>query len=539
MTERRLFGRMASPGLASGKVSVLEPEVMSLRAAGTPVEEARALREAIAASLVEVKAMAERADGDAAELLAFQVEMLADDELAGSSLAAIRGGAGAHAAWSAAMAAEVEGYQTSEDEYFAARAADLQDISDRVLRHLGPGKPDGAPTGATVPAGAVVVAVDLPLSRFLSIDWAGLGGAIVLTQGSPSGHVAMLARARGVPMVVGVGGQPAAFAGQEALVDADAGEVVLDPGEAACAAFLGKRRKRAADTDGLSTWQDRQAVTADGTRIALHVNISALSELDQLDPRFCDGIGLARTELLFAELADEETQYLAYRQLAVWAGERSATIRTLDVGADKPLPGVAMEPESNPFLGLRGIRLSLRHPALFRTQLRALARAAVHGALRIMLPMVTIPEELETARRILEEVLAELRGAGVAAARPALGMMVEVPAAAIAIDRFDAAFFSIGSNDLVQYVTAAGRDIGTVAELADPLNPAVLRLVATVAEHGQRSGRDVSLCGDAAADPLVVPHLLHAGLRSLSVAPNALARAKRAIAGVDLRQRPV
>jgi phosphotransferase system enzyme I (PtsI) len=339
-------------------------------------------------------------------------------------------------------------------------------------------------------------------------------------------------------MVVGVGGLPAALAGHEALVDADAGEVVLDPDSAARAAYLDRKATAAADAAGLSAWLDREAATADGTRVAVHLNIADVSELDGLDPRFCDGIGLVRTELLFPGLPDEQTQYEAYRRIAEWAAGRPVTIRTLDAGADKPVPGLILEAESNPFLGLRGIRLSLRHPAMFRVQLRALARAAVHGAVRIMLPMVTVPEELEAARRLLDEAIADLAEEGVPARRPPLGIMVEVPAAAIAIDRFDADFFSIGSNDLTQYVTAAGRDIGTVADLADPLNPAVLRLIASVVEYGRLAGRVVSLCGDAGADPALIAHLLRAGLRSLSVAPTALARAKQAIAATDLRQTP-
>ena len=316
------------------------------------------------------------------------------------------------------------------------------------------------------------------------------------------------------------------------------GEIVLDPGEAAHGAYLNRRAAAAADKVGLSAWLDREALTADGARIALHLNIADVTELDGLDPRHCDGIGLVRTELLFQGGADEQTQYEVYRRIVEWAGGRPVTIRTMDAGADKPVSGVTTEAESNPFLGLRGVRLSLRHPGMFRVQLRALARAAVHGAVRIMLPMVTIPQELEAARTMFDEAIAELAAEGVPARRVPLGIMVEVPAAAIAIDRFSADFFSIGSNDLTQYVTAAARDIGSVADLADPLNPAVLRLIASVAAYGRAAGREVSLCGDAGADPAIVAHLLHAGLRSLSVSPTALARTKQAIAATDLRRTP-
>ena len=532
MAERRLFGRSAAPGLAQGMVAALAAERPMQREVGTPAEEASSLRQALSQALTELEALGERASADAADMLGIQVAMLSDDELARPALEAISGGRSAETAWAIAMAAEIENYSAADDEYFAARAADLEDIRDRVLTHLAPG------AGRTViPDGAVVVASDLPLSRFLAIDWVR-GGAIVLTQGSPSSHVAMLARARGVPMVVGVEGAPDALDGHEALVDAAIGEVVLDPDAGTRVAFAAKLDAAASADTAMAEWRHRPAVTADGSRISVNLNISDPAELDGLDPAICDGIGLVRTELLFYGadgLPGEQAQYQVYRRIAEWADGRPVTIRTLDAGGDKPVPGVTMDGESNPFLGLRGIRLSLRHPEVFRTQLRALARSAARGAVRIMLPMVTVPAELEAARRMLDEAVESLGRDAIPARRPLLGIMIEVPAAAIAVDLFNADFFSIGSNDLTQYVTAAGRDIGAVADLADPLNPAVLRLIAAVARHGREIERDVGLCGDAGADPRMLAHLLHAGLRSLSVTPSALSRIKQAIAGIDLR----
>jgi phosphotransferase system enzyme I (PtsI) len=234
-------------------------------------------------------------------------------------------------------------------------------------------------------------------------------------------------------------------------------------------------------------------------------------------------------------LTDEECQLALYSRLVAWAGDRPVTIRTLDAGGDKPIPGYTIEGERNPFLGLRGIRLSLRHPEIFRIQLRALARAAASGSVKIMLPMVTTPRELAEARELLAEVLAGLEREGTRAARPELGIMVEVPLCAIAIDQFDAAFFSIGSNDLVQYVTAFSRDGKESGEFGDVTDLAVLRLIAAVAAHGARTGREVSLCGDAGGDPLAIPALLAAGVRTLSVAPGLLPVTKAAIRSVDLR----
>jgi phosphotransferase system enzyme I (PtsI) len=509
--------------VAEGVVAVVDATKQPRRAAGTRAEEILALRRAVSQTLAEVADLAGNATREAAEMLGFQVAMLTDDELVRPALEAVEAGESAAAAWEAAMDAEIAGYRDAGDDHFAARTADLEDIRDRVLGHLTPGA-----AGPVIPAGSVVVAADLPISRFLAIDWAQ-GGAIVLTQGSPSS----------VPMVVGLDFDAVAMAGREALVDAATGEVVLDPSETTRVAFAAKAQIEKTANTVRAAFLAGPAVTKDGTRIALNVNIASADELDEIDPAICDGIGLVRTELLFhapGGLPDEEAQYQAYRRIVAWGEGRPVTIRTLDAGGDKPIPGVTMDGESNPFLGARGIRLSLRNPAFFWTQLRALARASADGDLRIMLPMVTVPAEVEASRKLLTEALAGLAHDKIPTGRPKLGMMVEVPAAAIVIDQFDADFFSIGSNDLTQYVTAAGRDIGAVAELADPLNLAVIRLIAAVARHGREIGREVSLCGDAGGDPKAIGTLLRAGLRSLSVAPVSVGAAKQVIAAIDLRE---
>jgi phosphotransferase system enzyme I (PtsI) len=428
------------------------------------------------------------------------------------------------------METEAAGYEASEDEYFRARAADLRDIRDRVLASL-----TGSDPVADVPRGAVVAAVDLAPSRFLAIDWSH-GGALVLTAGSATSHVAMLARSRRVPTIVGLGVDLTELAGH-ALVDAHRGVLIVNPGPATRAQF--ERDAQAEST--ASVLADaaalRSAVTQDGTPIRIMLNIADPTELDGLDPAICDGIGLVRTELLFHdrhELPGEEHQYAVYRRVAEWAQDRPVTIRTLDAGGDKPIRNLTLAAESNPFLGVRGLRLSFARPDVFRTQLRALARAAVHGDVKIMLPMVTLPRELAAARAMLDEEVAALLAAKIPARRPRLGIMVEVPAAAIAADQFDADFFSIGSNDLTQYVAAAGRDIGAVADLADPVQPAMLRLLRYVVDAAQAQRIDASLCGDAGGDPHAIPLLLATGLRCLSMAPAMVGRAKLAIAAIDL-----
>jgi phosphotransferase system enzyme I (PtsI) len=277
------------------------------------------------------------------------------------------------------------------------------------------------------------------------------------------------------------------------------------------------------------------ACTADGRRIAVLLNVAEPQDLAGLDPSICDGIGLVRTEFLFEAsrgLPDEDAQYAVYRRILDWAEGRPVTIRTLDAGGDKPIAGLTIEGESNPFLGLRGIRLSLARPEVFRVQLRALSRAAEHGALKVMLPMIAVPSELDRVAAMLDEEFASLRAQGIACVRPPLGIMVEVPAAALRAEDFDAAFYSIGSNDLTQYTMAAARDIGAVADLNDTGNPAVLALIAQTVEAGRKRGVEVSLCGDAAADTRLTTALLATGLTILSVSPIAVARLKAAIAMV-------
>lgn len=525
-----LAGRPAAPGLAIGPVVRLAAPAAARRSSDDPMQETDDLFTAIEAAVADLATLAETAGDEGAAILEFQVAMLEDETLREPALALIAAGVAADTAWREAVEAQLAEYETAGEEYFQARTADLIDLRDRVLGHLA-----GTAGEAPPPSGAVLVAEDLTPSRFLATDWTG-GGAIALAGGSPTSHVAMLARSRGVPMVVGLG-MAVLDGGTEAIVDGAAGTVWLDPSPAARTEF--RRRQAAAEAAqrAAEATVGRPAVTRDGVPVAVLINLADPAELDRIDPAICDGVGLVRTEFLFngGGLPDEARQVAAYSRIVAWAQGRPVTIRTLDAGGDKPIPGLTVDGESNPFLGTRGIRLSLARPGPFRIQLRALARAAMHGPLKIMIPMVTVPAEMDAVRRMLDEAVAELAASGIPARRPPLGMMVEVPAAALAVDRFAADFLSIGSNDLTQYVTAAARDTGAVADLADPGNPAVLRLIAEVAAAGARRGIEVSLCGDMAGDPAFVPALLQAGLRSLSVAPAAIARTKAAIAAADLR----
>jgi len=525
-------GRPASPGLAAGPLVFLDRPRSARSASGDPDRERADLEAAIADAAGAIRTLAEAAGGDAADILEFQVAMLEDEALTAPAFARILGGADAATAWLDTIAAHIADYEAAEDDYFRARSADLRDLRDEVARRL------SGDAGPELPDAAVLTGEDVTPTRFLSVDWSR-GGGIALLAGSPSSHVAMLARSRGVPMIVGLGAID--LAGHDAaIIDAYAGRVILSPREEHWRAFERAR----ADEAGVAEREGRAARlparTRDGVPVSVMINVAEPEELEALDPALCDGIGLFRTEFLFhrAGIPDEETQYRAYRRIVEWAAPRPVVLRTLDAGGDKPIAGLTIDGESNPFLGTRGIRLCLARPDIFRVQLRAMARAAAHGNARIMLPMVTVPAEIDQAAALLDAAMAELAADGIPHARPRLGIMVEVPAVAVVPELYARAdFFSIGSNDLTQYVTASARDIAAVAGLNDAGNPAVRALVARVVDAGRALGIDVSLCGDMGGDPAHIPALIAAGLRSISVAPTQIGRAKLAIAATDASSR--
>ena len=531
--EQSYRGEPASPGLAMGALVRLaaRTETVAETVESAGAEKVR-LEVAIGQAKGELSVLVATSDAMGADILEFQRELLDDDALAEAAFAAIASGSGAVAAWRAALGEQIAAYESADDDYFRARAGDLADLRDRVIAAL-TGANDGA--REELPEGAILLADDLTPSRFLAMDWRRLGGAALMA-GSRASHVAMLARARGVPLLTGLQGEPVGLA-EESVLDAQDGLLVVSP-NAATRALYAKRIAAAQEQHRRALAAIEQpAVTPAGQRIEVMVNVDDPGAVADEILAASDGVGLLRTEFLFIgrpRLPTEDEQYAAYVRILDRLGGKPVVIRTLDVGGDKPLPGINVTAETNPFLGLRGIRLCLDKPDLFRPQVRALLRAGVNRALRVMLPMIATADELTETRQVFDSCLAELRAERVAAELPPLGIMVETPAAAIAIDLLDAAFYSIGSNDLTQYVMAAARDSGgRVAALNDPGHPAVLRLIQHVVAHGQANARPVSLCGDMASDPTLLKRLLATGLKRLSVAPAALGRIKLAIAEAD------
>lgn len=524
-------GQIASEGFASGSI-------WRARHASIPIYDPRPTSEADIAALIEAISVASKqtselmaeAEGDAIDILEFQLAVLEDDTFINAASPLISAGLNADIAWRETLQEEITGYQASDDEYFRARAADLRDVHDRVLATL---------TGVdiqTIPSGVIYLGKDISPSLFLSHDWSE--GGIALEAGSTTGHVAMLARQRGIPAIVNLGNVIAAD-GDEALINTQKNALLVKPSKEEKQAYQSAKADFVKATENAQAFASGAAETADGTEITILVNIADPAEIESISIDHVDGVGLMRTEFLYGRskaLPSEDIQFAAYRKVLEWASDKPVTIRTVDAGGDKPIEGFTEE-ETNPFLGVRGIRLALKNPEIFKVQIRALLRASVFGNLKVMLPMVATPKELADTQLLFDHEADVLRDGGKAFKMPQLGIMVEVPSVAILPDAFASAeFFSIGSNDLTQYVLAASRDNGNLAYLAKADDPSVLHLIANVASYGQKSGQDVSLCGDAASDPELVPKLLNAGLRTLSVAAVRIGLVKAAISQVNLQQ---
>ena len=413
------------------------------------------------------------------------------------------------------------------DSYQRGRAADVSSVADLVLRHL-----VGAP--ASTKAAGVVVAADLTPAQAADLDRDAVQ-AVVLAGGSPTSHAAILARAYGIPMVTGAGTAILSVAeGTPLAVDGDRGEVAVDPSDQVLSKF---RERMLARQDALAEAAKMSAgaaVTRDGTAITVAANIGSVDDARAAGTAHADGAGLVRTEFLFVGKTVAPTRHeqeRVYRAIAENLHPGRVVLRTLDVGGDKPLPFLRQVPEANPFLGERGIRLTLHHPELFLDQLVAMCTVARDHPVSVMFPMVAAVSEVIAARQVVDAAIAEVGG------RPdslRIGIMIEVPSAALKAAAFvpHVDFFSVGTNDLTQYALAAERGNQSVAELADGLDPGVLRLIAALCDDA--GPVPVSVCGELAADPLAVPVLLGLGVRSLSVVPPAVALVKQRVREVDL-----
>lgn len=520
-----LRGVPAAPGVALAEPWVYRP--------ATGGDDLVGLDEAVATAAAQLTALGERlrAAGreDEAGILDAQALMAEDPELLSAAGRAMEGGSGASAAILAAGEEQAALLEGLEDEVLSARAADVRDVAERIARVV---------RGQAIPAlerRSVAVAVDLPPSVTAELDPRFLVG-IALEAGSPTAHAAILARALGIPAVVGVPGlldavEQAATIG----VDGGSGEILLDPDSAATerleTAMAARRDLEAAD----AALRDAELATSDGHRVMLGANIGRPEEAKDAAEAGAEGIGLFRTEFMFmgrTTAPSVEAQAAAYaRALAPFAG-RPVVIRTLDVGGDKQLPYLRQPPEDNPFLGVRAIRLATGNRPLLVGQLRAILTAAAGSDAEawIMAPMVADMADVELVRGLVEEA----GGSGDATVK--VGIMVELPAAAVVADQLAEAvdFFSIGTNDLTQYLLAVDRTNPALAERQDPMHPAVLRSIRSVIEAGHERGIPVAVCGEMAGDPAGAVVLTGLGIDELSMDPRSFGGVKRALASLSL-----
>ncbi|VVQ24032.1 hypothetical protein PS925_05436 [Pseudomonas fluorescens] len=529
-----LRGVCASPGSALGQVMQISEPTLEVNTfgVGSHIE-----RETLANALIEadmaLQHLRDIAGSDAqAEIFKAHQELLADPGLLDQAQALIAEGKSAAFAWRAATESTAVLFQQLGTSLLAERAADLADVGSRVLKLI-LGVSEQA---LALPAGTILIADQLTPSQTAGLDTDKVLGFATVGGGATS-HVAILARAWGLPAICGMPAQMLALAnGAQVLLDADKGELQLNPGAVAISQWQARHERQRLRHQHEHAQAALAARTRDGHHVEVTANVASLSETEQAMTLGAAGVGLLRSEFLYLDRNHAPTgdeQVSTYNAIARTVGPaHNLVVRTLDVGGDKPLAYVPMDSETNPFLGLRGIRLCLARPDLLREQFRAILGSVGLTRLHIMLPMVTQLAELRQARQILEEQARALDLGQL----PKLGIMIEVPAAALMADRFapHVDFFSIGTNDLTQYTLAMDRDHPRLASQADSFHPSVLRLIAMTVEAAHAHGKWVGVCGAMASERLAVPLLLGLGVDELSVSVPQIPAIKAAVREVNL-----
>jgi len=534
-----LQGIAASSGYAIAPAFRYSPEGFTPQRETTddPAAETARFRAAVAAAGRELEALRalteSRLDAKKAEIFEAQLMFLEDPELIDAIVEQIAGErVSAEYALHQVSGQFIDILSAMDNELLRERAADVRDIARRLMNLLR--GVNGAELGGIAEL-AIVLADDLTPSDTAQLDPALVCG-FMTERGSRTSHSAIMARSLEIPAVVGAGGALAAIrTGDLLIMDAVEGRIFINPDAARLAEYREKKRLYDERRAALRRLVDEPTVTRDGVTLELAANIGDIEDVQKALDNGAEAIGLFRTEFLYMgrqALPTEEEQFQVYKYVLDKMNPQPVVIRTLDIGGDKELPYMKLPDEDNPFLGLRALRLCLRHEDVFRTQLRALLRASAYGNLRIMFPMIAVMEELLAAKRVLAEERAKLEQGGVqVAADVQIGMMIEVPAAALAADAFAAEvdFFSIGTNDLIQYTMAADRMNQEVAYLYQPLHPSVLRLIAMVIRAARGAGKWVGMCGEMAGDELAIPLLVGLGLHEFSMSAGSILPARELI----------
>ncbi len=532
-------GIAGSAGYGVGKVVIIsdaKPEYENRTITDTDAEIKR-YDDAVAAFTEKTHAMAEAMKESVgehnAEILEGHILLLTDPGMDEITKGSIMSGTCAEAAFESTCDMFAGMFQMADDELTRQRATDIGDIKVRMLKIL-TGTPDV--NISEVPAGTILVAEDLTPSMTAGIVKENVAGIITAVGGKTS-HSAILARALEIPAVLSVDGIVDKVSdGMTAVVDGCDGICILDPSQEEIEEYRAKREKYLSDKALLEVYRGKDTVTADGVKVHLYGNIGNPEDAKQVAACDGEGVGLFRTEFLFmgaSELPSEEEQFQAYKAAAETMEGREVIIRTLDVGGDKDIPYLGLEKEDNPFLGFRAVRYCLQNKDSYRVQLRALLRASAFGDIKIMVPLVTCVDEIRSVKALVKELMAELDAENIAYNKDIqVGAMIETPAASLIADLLakEADFFSIGTNDLTQYTMAVDRGNAKVAYLYSSYNPAVLRSMKNIIEAANAAGIMVGMCGEAAADPLLIPLLISFGLGEFSVSATSVLTTRGTIA---------
>ena len=537
-------GTWASPGIALGRALVIEHSelVIEKKTIENIDEEIQKLESAVKVSKEELtkvkeKALAELGEHEA-EIFEAHLLVLEDPELIGSAISKIRDEkVNADYALNEIKEMFVAMFESMDNEYMRERAADIKDVTNRVLRHiLGIKVVDLAGLDEEV----VLIAHDLTPSDTATMNKNMVLGFLTDIGGRTS-HTAIMARTLEIAAVVGLNDITKKVKDGDYIVfNGDTGEVIVNPDEETKAKYASLKEEFEEYRKSLELLKGQASITTDGRHVELAGNIGSPNDVEGLIKNDAEGVGLYRTEFLYMDKEDsfptEEEQYEAYKAVLEGMNNKPIVIRTLDIGGDKELPYFEMEAEMNPFLGYRAIRLCLDRKDIFKTQLRALYRASVHGKLRIMFPMISSLEELLDAKEVIKEVLKELDAENIAYSNDVeVGMMIEIPSAAVISDVLakHVDFFSIGTNDLIQYTCAVDRMNQKISHLYNQFNPAVLRLIKMVIDNAHKEGKWVGMCGESAGDQRMIPILLGFGLDEFSMSPISILPARKLITSLS------